>query len=361
MNYNIIKETTCKSIGIGYIVRCQSNDSIGIIYGARNSEYRTQLTDDSIVKMFFFKKDNQTEYPPYTIISYLQERETCCYPDRTIEVTNVIPLDNFIIYDKSADSNDQIREDGCYHCDLEWKLMSEAKPYAELSHTELCINLPYIHPKEKNVEYYNYTVYDCPNTSNSHLGSICSIFYTIKFFSFHKNVFSIAHIAEKLDDIKKYVNDFNVIEESKKFIAGESGIFQSRPGRDDHFNITTYKRTSSTDSYIKGLVKLEESLEYYSLNGRGIDDEDYDNIDEEKTTILRSEVKKAYNKNAHYFHLVDEFISYIKLKQQAYERANKLRNKFIDSQDKHLFQSCNIKDIDGIYRFNELHHRVSLK
>ena len=68
-----------------------------------------------------------------------------------------------------------------------------------------------------------------------------------------------------------------------------------------------------------------------------------------------------YNKNAHYFHLVDEFISYIKLKQQAYERANKLRNKFIDSQDKHLFQSCNIKDIDGIYRFNELHHRVSLK
>lgn len=97
MNYNIIKETTCKSIGIGYIVRCQSNDSIGIIYGARNSEYRTQLTDDSIVKMFFFKKDNQTEYPPYTIISYLQERETCIYPDRTIEVTNVIPLDNFII------------------------------------------------------------------------------------------------------------------------------------------------------------------------------------------------------------------------------------------------------------------------
>lgn len=149
MNFNIIKETTCKSIGIGYIVRCQSNDSIGIIYGARNSGNCTQLTDDSIVKMFFFKKDNQTEYPPYTIISYLQESETCSYPDKTIEVTNVIPLDNFIIYDESADFNEQKREDGCYHCDLEWKLMSEAKPYAELSHIELCINLPYIHPKEK--------------------------------------------------------------------------------------------------------------------------------------------------------------------------------------------------------------------
>lgn len=356
MKYNVRRKTTLSRICIGYIVQCDLNESIGIIYGSGEKveiNGGTLLGENSIVKMFYFKKSLTVKYPPYTIVAYLRQYELYSYQGTTIEVTSVFPLDNFVVYDNSIDTNEQQREDGCYHCDFEWQLMKEAKPFMEIKDTDLYLNVPYIHAKESIVEYYDEVYWlGCERPVG-----LVGIYYALRFYSPCKNYISIENIASMFDKIKKYVSDFDINEESKKFIVGESGAFIRRIGKDeDYYLVTNFKRTSSTDLYVRELVKLEENKTYYTSG----DEVGYYNIDENKTKDLQKEVREAYNRNVHYYHLVCEFLSPIKFKYNAFEHSKKIRCNIIDPQDKQLFQSSNKIDIDYINEFNKLHHRVSI-
>lgn len=150
------------------------------------------------------------------------------------------------------------------------------------------------------------------------------------------------YLLFKFEELKEYINSFNIDEEIKTFTAGESGTFQCRPGRDDHFNIIKYKRSSSLDPYIKQLVPLKEDFDYYVLNGRGEEDQDYNKIDEDETATLRNAVRNTYNKDVHFSFLLRQFLTSTSQKADLYEEASLNLLKFINKEDICLFSAHEI-------------------
>lgn len=360
MDYNLQNETTLKGIGIGYIIQCNANDSIGFIYGAVNSENNEQLIDGTIAKIFYFKKNRATVYPPFTIVSYLRERTSCSYPDKTIEVTHVINIKDFITYYPQKDYNEILRSNGRYYFEQEWQLIKNAKPYAEIVNNDICIHHPIVNENEKTVEYYTFYAF---NSLKNATQTILGCYYFMKENHKYKRPISMDYLFLEFKELKEYINSFNIDEEIKTFTVGESGTFQCRPGRDDHFNIIKYCRSSSLDPYIKQLVPLKEDFDYYVLNGRGEEEQDYDIIDEAETNTLRNAVKNAYNKDAHFSFLLLQSLASIRHKADLYGEATLKIQKFINKKDFVLFSSNGIdinSYIEYINKFNKQFHRVTI-
>ena len=103
------------------------------------------------------------------------------------------------------------------------------------------------------------------------------------------------------------------------------------------FIMWDYKTTTSKDDFVRSLVVLGVKKDYRSCVGRGIDDEDYDNIDECETKKLRNEVCEKYDKDKHYTFLLKAFIEKIRNNIVRYNSAKNKLYSFINENDKELF------------------------
>lgn len=319
-------------LGIGYILQCNKGDNFGVIYGYRNhgrSHYREKTW------LYFFKKRINSHIEKLTPVTFLQS-SSGWKEDELYEVTDIVQLNSYIIInnnDTKTRGKERKREDGIYRYDKEWDLMCSGTPYISLFHG-FSANYPVVDPKSRTIVFHDYTVFsdDC---KYSILSCIIGL-YNLREYSQEPQ---FDYVNKKLDYIKEYISKFKLSKELRKFCAGESGYFQSRPGRDDHFNFTKYWTTTSEDSYMKTLTNLHEEKDYYTCCGRGVGDNDYDRVDENETRKMRLEIKQKYDKNAHYIFLIDEFFSNLKEKRNEYLSYEKALYSFIEEGDEYLFES----------------------
>lgn len=322
-------------LGIGYILQGNKGDNFGVIYGYRNhgrSHYREETW------LYFFKKRINSHIERLTPVTFLQS-SSGWEKDELYEVTNITRLYSYNVInhkDIKPQGKERKREDGLYHHDNEWNLiwnqMRSGTPYITL-YPGFSAHFPVINHNKKTIVFHDYTEI----TSNCK-SSILSCFIGLYNLREYSKKPSFDYVNQKLDSLKKYIRDFNLSKELRKFYAGESGYFQSRPGRDDHFNFTKYWTTTSKDSYLKTLTSLHEEKDYYTCCGRGVGDDDYDRIDDNETRNMRKEIKQKYDKDAHYMFLLDEFFSNLKEKRVEYLSYEKALYSFIEIGDENLFE-----------------------
>lgn len=328
-------------LGIGYILQCNKGDKFGVIYGYRNHDrlhYREKTW------LYFFKKNSNSHIDRLTPVTFLQSSSG--YEEEELyEVTNITRLHSYIVIDHNDSKprgKERKREDGIYHYDNEWgriwNQMCSGSPYITL-YPGYSAYYPVINHKKKTIVFHNYTVITS-NKKSSILPCLTGL-YDLREYSKEP---SFDYVSKKLDSLKNYMIGFNLSKELRKFCAGKSGYFQSRPGRDDHFNITEYWTTTSKDSYLKTLTDLHEEKDYYPCCGRGIGDDDYDRIDDNETQKMRLEIKQKYDKNAHYMFLLNEFFSNLKEKRDKYLSYEKTLDSFIEEGDEYLFEKAFTND-----------------
>lgn len=327
-----IKYSQESRLGIGYILQCTKGDTFGIVYGYRDhgrNYYREKTW------LYFFKKPKSLFLEQFTEVSYIKS-SSGFNKSEEFQVTNILPLTHYKIIDSSNKSllgKEKKRNDGIYHFDLEWNLMNEGVPYMYLWDFSIHVYYPIIDKSKKNIFYQDYSVYTRNKRAN-----IISCFIGMYDLCLYSTEPKFEYVSSKLEAIKKYIEKFDLIADTRKFVAGESGYFQSRPGRDDHFNTTKYWRSSSNDSYTRSLVNLHEENDYYVCCGRGIGDEDYDMVDSEETKKMRLELKNKYDKNAHYLFLLNEFFTELKEQRKQYLLYADDIKSFVEKGDGNLFQ-----------------------
>ena len=155
-------------------------------------------------------------------------------------------------------------------------------------------------------------------------------------------------------DTINYLNKFNIKEEIKKFYYRKYGYFKYRPGRDDYFFMIEGEFTKSTDEYILQLVDLKEKHDYYTCVGRGKDDNDYDYIDNEKTTLLQEKVLTKYSKNKHYIFFMKKYTNLFEEYLELSYKAKQNLYSFINKKNSYLFSNKIHKEklISEINKFN---------
>lgn len=356
--YTVCKSTLYKVPCVGYIVQCRKNDTFGIIYGARDCYERT-LRYDGIINLFYFKKEKYITYKPFTIVSYLQETYYNCNKK---EVSDIIAINEFQFISTDANSKSKLRENGLYYTDKNWKLMKSAIPFIEKSFDDTCIAImhPQINRQKNCVEYYVSMFFDILIEINKPVSSILSCYFNLNKLRIYEKTLPMNFVANKISKIHRYVKNLNIRDEAQKFISGHSGYFKSCPGSDDMFIMTNYKMTTSKDEFIKSLVTLEEKTNYRSCVGRGLGDDDYDNIDETETEKLRNELCENYDKDKHFAFLLTSFIENIRDNTAIYKIAKDKIYSFINKNDIELFHKIlkedNYKRI--VEEFNKHNYRL---
>jgi len=325
-----IKYSQESRLGIGYILQCAKGETFGIIYGYRD-HYRSYHREKTW--LYFFRKPKSLYYDKHTEVSYVKSSSGYDKPE-TFQVNNVLPLSHYRIIDtgnKALRGKEIKRNDGIYHYDLEWNLMNEGIPYMDLWDYSIHVYYPIIDVSCKTIIYHNYSVYTRNKRTN-----IVSCFIGMHDLSLYSTEPTFEYVSSKLDAIKEYIENFNLDSETQNFIAGHCGYFHCYPGRDDSFFMIDYWRSSSADSYMNQLVKLHEEKDYYNCCGR--DEDDYDSIDLDETEKMREEVKKKYNKDAHYMFLLNEFFTELKKQRQQYLLYLEDIKSFVEKGDEELFQ-----------------------
>lgn len=327
-----IKYSQEARLGIGYILQCAKGETYGIVYGYRDhgrSYYREKTW------LYFFNKPKNLFYDKFTGISYIKSSSGYNKPE-SFQISDVFPLSNYKIIEtdnKLIRGNEKRRNDGLYYYDIEWDLMSKGIPFIDLDGFSIHVYFPIIDMNNKSIVYHDYTVYTRNKRAN-----IVSCFIGMHDLSFYSTEPKFDYVSSKLDSIKSYIEKFKLATETRKFVAGQSGYFQSRPGRDDHFNTTKYWRSLSKDPYLNSLVDLHEEYDYYTCCGRGVDDNDYDTIDPEETERMRLELKQKYDKDAHYMFLLNDFFTQLKEQRQQYLLYADDIKSYVEKGDDDLFQ-----------------------
>ncbi len=320
---------TC--LGIGYILQCNKGDSFGMVYGYHDHG-RTAYREKTWI--YYFKKTKSFAIAQFTEVSYL--KSSSGYDKKeSYEVSNITPLSCYAIIDtknKEIRGQEKKRQDGIYHFDNEWNLMCQSKPYIDLWECAINVYYPVVNNRKKTIIFHDYTVYTRNKRDN-----IISCFIGMHDLCLYSTEPKFEYVSSKLDEIKEYITNFNLSSCIKTFIAGQSGFFKCYPGRDDSFFITDYWRTKSKDSYMKQLVNLHEDERYYNCYGQGKDEEDYDRINIEETKTLRAEVKKKYDRDAHYMFLVKEFFDELRKQREMYLLYKEDISCFIEQGDEDVF------------------------
>ena len=340
MTYNIGKKTLSANVGIGYIVQCNYNDDFGIVYGNRMDNNGTTLTNNCYINLLWFKKKRETVYKPFTIVSYLQET----FNNPTFEIFQISSLKTIPILFIGKNQKIIFKEGIGTYFESEWQMMNKALPFLTMEdNLESTIRIPYIQNDKHIVEYYSYRII---NSVDTLIGCFC-------LYNRFKDL-NTKTITTKIMDTINYLNKFNIKEEIKKFYYRKYGYFKYRPGRDDYFFMIEGEFTKSTDEYILQLVDLKEKHDYYTCVGRGKDDNDYDYIDNEKTTLLQEKVLTKYSKNKHYIFFMKKYTNLFEEYLELSYKAKQNLYSFINKKNSYLFSNKIHKEklISEINKFN---------
>jgi len=90
-------------------MQCNLDDDFGIIYGVESHEFSL----DYINWLYYFKKDKGYILSPMTIVSFV-----CAYDyyrkKEEILVSDINPIDDYIIVDDKENKGEKLREDGLF-------------------------------------------------------------------------------------------------------------------------------------------------------------------------------------------------------------------------------------------------------
>ena len=317
-------------LGIGYILQCTKGDDFGMVYGY-HSHRRSGASH--ITWIYFFKKPQDLVYEKFTEITFMKS-SSGFDKSESFQVSDILPLSCYKIInegDEKLRGKARSRTDGRYRYDIEWNQMIMGEPYICLSsYSAINIYFPIIDTDCKSVVFHDCTVY-----RKGQDASILSCYIGMYDLRSYSNVPKFDYVSSRLEAIKDYVERFNIKRETLKFIAGQSGYYHCYPGRDDSFFMTNYWRSSSSDSYVNQLVDLREDKWYSNCCGRS--DDDYDRIDSKETDLMRAEILRKYDKDAHYMYLLNEFWDDLKKKREQYRLYEECIKSFIEKGDEELF------------------------
>lgn len=282
----------CDKIRLGIICECKERLDFGWLY-----------SEDSVRLYFTFKKPTDYTLQDGTPVAFISLNDSLGH------AVSIIPLEELpFLYAESSDEKE-----------IELRKL-KVLPYWEIHYPwrfdYCCINFPYKKSRKHNLELF-YKVLG---------GKEKALFMVL--YSIHKSSFkclSIEELSKEIQRINDYVASFSLENTLASYKCGNSGYFQGRPGRDDHFHITEYKEIDTEDEYIRSLIPLGVKMDYYACVGRGIDDNDYDNIDENLINRGKDIARKLYSKENHYAFLITNFFERYFDEKHNYENLlNKL-------------------------------------
>lgn len=290
-----------KKLAFGYIIQCNMDDDFGIIYGV--DSHKWNFNDYNW--LYYFKKDKGFVLHPMTIVSFV-----CTYDYYTEEeeilVSDINPIDDYIIIDDKENKGENLREDGLYHSEIVWTSMAHLTKMIVVDEFSISVLYPLISNADKTIYYLEQHYFDDENESPR---KIAACYVRVKHFEQYKNSIPFNVVANALKEMITSVDTTDIKKASKHFQVRESGYFQYRPGRDDHFIYCKCRISKCKDPYINSLTELGIfDRDYYSCVGRGTDDEDYNRMNKEETAKMRSEIISNYNKDDHLDYLLSEYV-----------------------------------------------------
>lgn len=218
-----------------------------------------------------------------------------CYDENDEErkITHCMPLSSFEIVDNN--DNSYRCPNGFYCSEEKWFTYTKGIPFFSVSRgAGVWVNFPIQINSEKNVYIEGNIPYG-------------DLFYrTIQRVMLLPRILKtdIQYEAEFLAGIRRYIESFDCKEVIGSYKITNSGYLQRRPGRDDHFIMTTTKSVRTKDPYILSLLPTGNEVDYYNTNSS---EEDYCSVDEEQTAENISNALSDYNEDVHFAYLVSDF------------------------------------------------------
>lgn len=257
-------------IRIGMIIKCDYDYDYGIVLAQTSNWCGRERVKDN--RVFYFDKDEDFFIPKYSLVAYVEDFDDS---NKVFHVTHIEEFENY-----GGES-----------------VMKQGIPYISESSSCDLIGIPHIFTSNKILYYYN-VFYD------TYLYHKYCYLRTLKKLPVPNDII----IAKKLKEIKQYVDEFDFNSVIKTYTIRKSGYLQRRCGRDDHFNITTYKTINSNDSYIQSIVPLGIERDY-TLGSSS--DEDYDILETVEMEKTIDKAKEEYTTSKHFEYLRNEYISSI--------------------------------------------------
>lgn len=291
-------------IRIGVICGCKDNEEFGWLYSYLCFSYNYGRKIHSSQMFFTFRKEKSRVIEDGTLVAFISLNDAKGY------AVNVIELKELPFFYADSEDKEKIKQ-----------AIQDKRPYWEIHYPwrfdYCCINFPYKHNKYQETDI----VYKVLHGKDE---EIFQILYALNCSEF--KYLTLEEISDKLLSIDNYVNSFSLENILTTYECGKSGYFQCRPGRDDSFNITYFKKILTEDEYIKSIIPLCEEKDSYACVGRGLDDDDYYIIDQEETEEGRRLARMSYTKNKHKAYLINSFFeNYINSKTEYENLLNQLK------------------------------------
>lgn len=144
-----------RKIGFGYIMQCNLDDDFGIIYGVESHKFSL----DYINWLYYFKKDKGYILSPMTIVSFV-----CAYDyyreKEEILVSDINPIDDYIIVDDKENKGEKLREDGLYHSEIVWTNMVHLSKMIVIDDISVSVYYPWISNVDKTIYYLEQNYFD---------------------------------------------------------------------------------------------------------------------------------------------------------------------------------------------------------
>ena len=303
---------------IGYVIQCNIGDGFGVIGYNQNYKNKTWL--------YYFPKKEATCYKKNSIVTFIKDSYEEKQP---YEIACVYPIERYTILNidgRGRKISQKIREDGCFHCDLEWKHMVQGIPFIiKKDECWISVMFPVVNDAEKSIYYLETSIL---GYTQDHIDkhyyfpiSLLSCYIESKELRPIGTLSFFEYVSGELEKIKEYILKFNLIDNLSLYIAGTEGFFKNYPGRDDSFFTLKYWYSFCKDPYLNQLTNLHEEKNYYNCQGRGQGERDYDIIDQEETDRMRKEIKEKYDRDEHYSFLVNKLLSDIPSLKKRWEFA----------------------------------------
>lgn len=229
--------------------------------------------------LYYFSKDAKKTIPSLTPVSFFTRKS------QEYEAFDVMSLYSYKVCDR--DGTTTLRSDGYYYTDSVWKAINSRDYYiAHSYHGENTLYVPILQMSSR-LRYFRgerictilpsdlkSTIVCFDVLMNAEENSLVNCFFQL-LEQGSVAYPSVEEVAQKLKEISDKVEAFDIVGVLDTYEVGSNGYYLCRPGRDDHFHMLRYWRLGKGDAYVKSLLPIKEETDYYSCNGRGADEQDY--------------------------------------------------------------------------------------
>ena len=310
------------SIEFGLLVRCNMEETFGIVIGANTH------------KCYYFKKRSNCIIPKYDIVSFTIDEKDIN------KAKNVLSLSKYEVVEGGGDFF--IDNDNHFIYKREWNYMQKMIPFLR----DRKIYFPIL--EKKQILYYT-----CELNNDSL--DIYNNYCILRAFNYLPKDIHQIDICSEIKRLKKYIRQFDAKKVIESYVIEKKKYLQVRPGRDDH-NISVTKRTIDTwDPYMLSLLKVGEDVWYYCSNGD--DDYHYSYIDYKEMQEKKSNAYKKYSKDEHLAFFIEDMMNvFVELRLQrerAYAKKISLFNFYHDS-DYNSFQRSTLEHYASNENYKEI-------